>query len=96
MIAILAECKAGDFDLRMLYRHLQRSLPSYAIPKFVRLNANLECTATHKITKVALKNEGFDPQSVNDALYVLLPGEADYRPLTQEIYKNILDGEYKF
>ncbi len=96
MIAIIPDGKAEEFDLRALYQHLQRSLPSYAVPKFVRLNANLECTATHKITKVALKNEGFDPQSVNDALYVLLPGEAAYRPLTQEIYKNILDGKYKF
>jgi hypothetical protein len=60
------------------------------------LNANLECTATYKITKVALKNEGFDPQSVNDALYVLLPGEAGYRPLTQELYKNIWDGKDRF
>ncbi len=30
-----------------------------------------------------------NPFSVNDALYVLLPGQADYRPLTKEIYKNI-------
>jgi citronellyl-CoA synthetase len=96
MIAIIPQCKAGDFDLRALDRHLQRSLPSYATPKFVRLKANLECTATHKITKVALKKEGFDPDSVNDALYVLLPGEADYRSLTKEIYKNILVGKYRF
>jgi len=96
MIAIIPQCKAADFDLRALYRHLQRSLPSYATPKFVRLKTNLECTATHKITKVALKKEGFDPDSVNDALYVLLPGEADYRSLTEEIYKNILDGKYRF
>jgi len=96
MIAIIPDGKAEEFDLRALYQHLQRSLPSYAVPKFVRLNANLECTATYKITKVALKNEGFDPQSVNDALYVLLPGEAGYRPLTQELYKNIWDGKYRF
>ncbi len=96
MIAIIPQCKAADFDLKALYRHLQRLLPSYATPKFVRLKVNLECTATHKITKVALKKEGFDPDSVNDALYVLLPGKADYRPLTKEIYKNILHGEYKF
>ncbi len=96
MIAIIPDGKAEEFDLRALYQHLQRSLPSYAVPKFVRLNANLECTATYKITKVALKNEGFDPQSVNDALYVLLPGQTGYRPLTQELYKNIWDGKYRF
>jgi len=96
MIAIIPECQAGNFDLRTLGRHLQRSLPSYAVPKFVRLSADLECTATHKIKKVALKKEGFDPEVVNDALFVLLPDESEYQPLTQEIYQNILQGKYKF
>ena len=95
MIAVIPECKAGDFDLSALYRHFQHSLPTYAVPKFLRLNANLECTATHKITKVALKKEGFDPDLVNDVLYVLLPGEVEYQPLTKEIYQNILEGEYR-
>jgi len=95
MIAVIPECKAGDFDLSALYRHFQHSLPTYAVPKFLRLNANLECTATHKITKVALKKEGFDLDLVNDALYVLLPGEVEYQPLTKEIYQNILEGEYR-
>ena len=96
MIAVIPECKSLDFDLRKLCRHLQRSLPSYAVPKFVRLSADLECTATHKIKKVALKKEGFDPDVVNDALFVLLPDEPEYQPLTQEIYQNISEGKYKF
>ena len=96
MIAIISECEAEDFDLSALYRHFQHSLPAYAVPKFVRLNANLACTVTHKITKVALKKESFDPDLVNDVLYVLLPGESEYQPLTKEIYQNILEGEYKF
>jgi citronellyl-CoA synthetase len=96
MIAVIPECSAEDFDLKTLCRHFQRSLPSYAAPKFVRLNVDLECTATHKIKKVALKKEGFDPNLVKDALYVLLPEETEYRPLTTEVYKHILDGAYRF
>jgi acyl-CoA synthetase (AMP-forming)/AMP-acid ligase II len=96
MIAIIPECSPGDFDLKVLCRHLQTTLPAYAVPKFLRLNKDLEYTPTHKIKKVALKKDGFDPGRINDALYVLLPGASEYQPLTQEIYQHILDGKYRF
>ena len=96
MIAIIPECKLEDFDQTGLYEHFQRTLPSYAVPKFVRLNQSLECTPTHKIKKVELKKDGFDPARINDSLFVLLPEESEYRPLTKEIYGNIMNGEYKF
>ncbi len=96
MIAVTPKCRTDEFDLRALCRHFQRALPAYAQPKFVRLTADLKCTATHKIKKVALKKEGFNPDSVADALYVLLPGETEYQPLTGDIYKKILALEYNF
>ncbi len=96
MVAIIPACNLQNFDLKGLYEHFKRALPSYAVPKFVRLNQNLECTPTHKIKKVELKKDGFDPALINDSLYVLLPGESEYRPLTRDIYGNILDGKYKF
>jgi citronellyl-CoA synthetase len=96
MIAIIPDCRPEEFDLQALGRHFQLSLPSYAVPKFLRLNADLEYTATHKIKKVTLKKEGFDLDSITDSLFVLLPGNTEYRPLTREIYQNILKGEYRF
>jgi acyl-CoA synthetase (AMP-forming)/AMP-acid ligase II len=96
MIAIIPECSPEAFDLKELGDHFQGALPAYAVPKFLRLNKNLECTPTHKIKKVELKKEGFDPGRVNDALYVLLPGETQYQPLTEDIHQNILKGKYRF
>jgi citronellyl-CoA synthetase len=96
MIAIIPECNIEAFDLKKLCSNFQATLPAYAVPKFVRLNKNLEYTPTHKIKKVALKKEGFDPGRITDALYVLLPEEANYQPLSGEIYQNILDGKYRF
>jgi len=96
MIAIIPDCDIEDFDLAGLCEHFQRTLPSYAVPKFVRLSKKLECTPTHKIKKGELKKDGFAPGRINDPLYVLLPGESNYRLLTQEIYGNIMAGEYKF
>ena len=96
MIAIIPECNLEEFNMAGLGEHFQRTLPSYAVPKFVRLSKNLKCTPTHKIKKVELKKDGFAPGQITDPLYVLLPGESKYRLLTQEIYGNIMAGEYKF
>jgi len=96
MIAIIPQSKADDFDLAMLYEQFKRALPSYAIPKFVRMQKDFDCTATHKIKKVNLKKAGFDSGLVTDPLYVLLPDASAYQPLTGEIYRAILNGQYKF
>jgi citronellyl-CoA synthetase len=96
MIAIIPEYKLNDFDLAKLYEHFNHALPSYAIPKFVRIQKDFDYTATHKIKKVDLKKAGFDPGLVSDPLYVLLPGALAYQSLTGEIYAAILSGKYKF
>ena len=96
MIAIIPEVVPEEFDLKGLCENLQSTLPSYAVPKFVRLNKDLEYTPTHKIKKVELKKDAFDPGRINDALYVLLPGEAEYQPLSGEIYAELLKGKYRF
>jgi citronellyl-CoA synthetase len=96
MVAIIPEDKHDNFDLAKLYEHFNRALPSYAIPKFVRIQKNFDYTATHKIKKVDLKKAGFDPGRVSDPLYVLLPDALAYRSLTGEIYAAILSGNYKF
>jgi citronellyl-CoA synthetase len=96
MLSIIPEGNLEDLDLKELCEHFQRTLPSYAVPKFVRIQKDFDFTATHKITKVNLKKEGFDPDRVPDTLYVLLPDESAYRPLNKEIYAAILDGRYKF
>ena len=96
MIAVIPECRAEEFDLQALGRHFQRSLPAYAVPKFVRLNKNLEFTATHKIKKVKVKKDGFDPAKIEDALYVLLPGGSEYQPLKDDIFADIIANKYRF
>jgi citronellyl-CoA synthetase len=96
MTAIIPECDGQAFDFAGLAEHFQRSLPSYAVPKFIRMSTELACTPTHKIKKVELKKGGFDPDVVNDAVYVLLPGAPAYTPLTTDIFKEIQAGKFKF
>jgi citronellyl-CoA synthetase len=96
MVAIIPECDIEHFDFNGIAAHFQRALPAYAVPNFLRLNAALECTPTHKIKKFDLKKEGFDPGVVADSVYVLLPGESEYTPLTAGVYAEIQQGKYKF
>lgn len=83
-------------DISTLAAHLRAGLPKYAVPLFVRFVPDFEWTATHKIKKTALKNQGYDPAQVKNDLYVLLPENETYVPLTEDIYRSIQEREYKF
>ncbi len=96
MAAVISETKTEDFDLKGLAEHFKRALPSYAVPKFIRFKTEFEYTSTHKIKKVNLKKVGFNPRIMTDPLYVLLPGESKYKPLTEGFYAEIMAGRYKF
>jgi citronellyl-CoA synthetase len=96
MISIIPESDTDSLDFKRLADFFQSTLPSYAVPKFVRIQKDFEYTATHKIKKVSLKMEGFDIDKVKDPLFVLLPGASEYQPLTRERYLKIMAGGYRF
>ena len=96
MISIIQESDIDSIDFMSLADFFQKALPSYAVPKFVRIQKDFEYTPTHKVKKVNLKMEGFDIDKVKDPLFVLLPEASEYRPLTRDIYGKILAGGYRF
>lgn len=96
MIAIIPDTSVEDFDFKALAETVRNGLPSYAVPKFLRFKKEFETTGTHKIKKTILREEGFDPNKVDDPLYVLLPESTEYEPLSKEIYDDILSGTYRF
>jgi acyl-CoA synthetase (AMP-forming)/AMP-acid ligase II len=96
MISIIPESDVDSLDYKSLADFFQRALPSYAVPKFVRMLKDFEYTPTHKVKKVNLKREGFNIHKVKDPLFTLLPGASEYQPLTKDIYVKILAGEYRF
>lgn len=96
MAAIVANQKVSDIDFKSLAAHFKKTLPSYAVPSFLRFSEELDSTATAKVKKKDLIGEGFDLDKVNDMLYVLLPGKSEYELLTRDIYTEILRGKYRF
>lgn len=85
-----------DLDFSALTQYLRAELPAYAVPLFLRLRATeFEATGTFKHLKTTLKEEKYDLTKVEDKIYVLLPGEAAYQALTEELQKNVENGTYR-
>jgi len=96
MTSILAEVKPKEFDFNKFIKTLNDNLPKYAIPLFIQFLSELNTTSTYKIKKEDLKKIGFDIRKTTNPIYVFLPGSTDYTLLTEKIYENILNGEYRF
>jgi citronellyl-CoA synthetase len=96
MAAFITSSEVSEFDFKGLFHLLSENLAPYAIPIFLRFKAKLSVTHTFKLKKLKLKKEGFNLEKIGDPLFVLLPDESEYKPLTQEIYENIQNQKYNF
>ncbi|XP_054858568.1 long-chain fatty acid transport protein 2 isoform X2 [Eublepharis macularius] len=84
-----------EFDGGRVYRHVADYLPTYARPRFVRIQDAIEITGTFKYRKVQLVEEGFNPALVKDTMYFLEDKEKTYVPLTEDIYNSICSNSQK-
>lgn len=84
-----------DFDCSDTYKQVVNYLPSYARPRFIRVQPCLEMTGTFKMRKVRLVEEGFNPAHIQDALYFLDAEKKTYVPLTEDIHRAIVSREIK-
>ena len=81
MAALVLEPGTDYLDLKDFSAYVNRELPTYARPVFLRLKKDLNVTGTFKMIKSDLRKEGYDPEAVSDPLYVMKPGRDHYEPL---------------
>ncbi|MEM7741650.1 MAG: long-chain-acyl-CoA synthetase, partial [Pseudomonadota bacterium] len=79
-------------DLDELADRLRSALPSYAVPRFLRLQEAMEVTGTFKHKKSTLKEEGFDPNRVDGGVFLLTPAQDKWVPLTDDLKVEIERG----
>ncbi|XP_030620689.1 very long-chain acyl-CoA synthetase isoform X1 [Chanos chanos] len=84
-----------QFDCIGTFSHVNQYLPVYARPRFIRIQNSLALTGTFKQMKVKLVEEGFNPATIQDPLYLLDEKEKCYQLLTQQAYDSILQGNIK-
>jgi citronellyl-CoA synthetase len=96
MAAIVPRSNANEFSFKELVNLLKENLAPYAIPIFLRFKTNLTTTHSFKLKKLKLKREGFNPEIIDDPLFILIAKDLTYIPLTKVIYKRIQKQKYKF
>lgn len=89
-----ATLRAGEaLDAAAFAAHLRASLPAYAVPRFLRLSATQDLTGTFKHQKSRLRQEGYDPVKVGDALWWLGPAGECWQALDAPQHARIESGE---
>jgi len=83
-------------ELSSLYAGMVDTLPSYARPIFVRFVEEIDVTGTFKLKKRDLQQEGFNPDALNQKVYIVDNTMKTYNLVTQEIYNNIVNGNMRF
>ena len=91
-MAALVVDNIAEFDLDGLRAHVEKTLPYYARPLFLRFRAELEATGTFKPKKSALVAEGFDPAEIEEPLFFDDRAARLYRRLDSALYKAIVSG----
>src|SRR5579862_795292 len=92
----MAALVAGTgFDPAALAGGLERGLPAYARPIFLRLMPEMGITGTFKHRKIDLVEQGFDPSRIPDPLFVFDPQTRRYEALDGARYAEIVAGRFK-
>ncbi|AEF39258.1 long-chain-acyl-CoA synthetase [Hoyosella subflava] len=94
-MAAIKLADGADLDPKGIADHLSDSLPSYAVPLFIRVIGEVEQTSTFKSRKVDLKDEGYDPDKVSDPLYVLAGKDKGYVEYYPEYADEVASGKIR-
>jgi fatty-acyl-CoA synthase len=86
MAAIVCE---KECDLAALHAHLEKHLPDYARPVFLRIRGEIEVTATFKQKKIDLVKLGFDPTLTHDPIYLSDPAKKAFVRLDKALYERL-------
>jgi hypothetical protein len=70
-------------------------LPPYARPTFLRLQRQLQVTATLKHTKTDLVRDGYDPAATSDVIYFDDPEREAFVRFDQALYNRIQMGQIR-
>jgi fatty-acyl-CoA synthase len=92
MVALVVE---GRFAAKPFADWVDRELPAYARPAFVRLIKAADTTGTFKYKKVDLVADGFDPDRIDGPLYVR-GGKNGYARFSEAARAAIMNGETRF
>jgi citronellyl-CoA synthetase len=71
-------------------------LPRYAVPVFIRVDAEIDVTGTFKMLKGELRQQGFNIGSIEGPVFVMKSGEKAYSVLDNAYLQKINNAEAGF
>ena len=77
-------------QLDEISKHVNKLLPFYARPRFLRVQKEFSMTSTFKQQKMSLVQEGFNIVKVTDPIYFYNPATQDYKLLDYVTYLQIM------
>ena len=89
MASIISETEPDLVKLKAL---VDKELPLYARPVFLRLSSESDTTSTFKFKKTNLVKAGFNPANISEPIYFANPTTGTFEPVTPEIYTKITEG----
>ena len=91
----LTQKEEGKLDLNGLASHMRENLPTYAVPRFIRIGQKVDVTGTFKFQKSKLKNAAYNVAEVDDPLHVLARDADGVEPITPEVQASIDKGDVR-
>lgn len=79
-------------NVENLFIQLEKRLPAYAIPLFIRITPKIDLTASFKLSKFSLEKDGFNINHIRDPLYYLDRKNKQYILMDQNSYDDIQNG----
>ncbi|KAK3917028.1 Long-chain fatty acid transport protein 4 [Frankliniella fusca] len=83
----------NSLDLEVLAKGIDKMLPTYARPIFLRKVAALEMTGTYKVKKYILQKEAFDLKLVKDPLFIR--SGSTFVPFTNSELEDLRSGKIR-
>lgn len=82
----------GRFNCESFLREIQKALPPYARPIFLRISPHVDTTGTFKIQKTRLQREGYDPRVTDDQIYFLNSRAGRYEVVNEKMFSALEGG----
>jgi fatty-acyl-CoA synthase len=95
MAAVVLDPGAA-LDGATLFARVERELPAYARPVFLRVGDAPDLTGTFKLRKVELQKQGFDPSVTSDPIFYRDDERRSYQPLDAQTHERIASGALRF
>lgn len=85
----------GSLDLKELLKGMEKVLPPYARPMFIRIVKTIDLTGTYKLRKVDYQKDGIEVEKIKDQVFLLDASTKSYIPFTTELHEDLKSGKIR-